>query len=415
MYFTNIERDTLRALANTYMEIATLPIQKQKVEHIKKFNRLEDVPPIVTAFQLPWNEINHDDSITCVCKDKYLYDIELFLRKRIYKFNHFPLDMVVEPCLTIPFVAHNSSYGMDKLENIAITDAGNNVRSHEYINQLLENEDIDKIKDMQLTVDDKASRELKSIVEGILGDIIPVFQAGGIDIRCAMWDHLAEVMGVENIYFDLVDRPEFLHAIMERMTTSALKGIERANKLRLFNSSLNFCHCSPIYTDDLLPTFMGGSECTSHNSWNFGMAQLFTAVSPDVSKEFEIPYMARIAKEFGSFYYGCCEKLDDRLDLVATIPNVKKVSCSPWSDKKNFAEKLNPKLIMSQKPNPAFLAASSFNEDIVKKDIRQTLEIAKSNKINVEFLLKDVSTVMYDPIRLDRWAKVVTETIGEYY
>ncbi len=415
MNYSNTEKLLLRKLATEYMEIATLPIQLQKVEHIKKFNRLESVPPLVTAFQLPWNEINHDGSLSCVCNNRYLYDIELFFRKRIYKFKHFPLDMVVEPYLTIPFVAHNSSYGMTKVENIAITDKENDVTSHDYINQILEDEDIDKIKDMDITIDEIASAQLKSVVFDIMGDIIPIYQAGGVYIRCQMWDHLSEVMGVESIYFDLIDRPEFIHAIMERMTQSVLSGIEQANKLKLFNSSLNFCHCSPTYTDDMLPTFMGGKEFTSQNSWSFGMAQLFTAVSPEISQEFEIPYMSKIAKEFGGFYYGCCERLDDRLDLVATIPNVKKVSCSPWSNKKNFAEKLDPRLIMSQKPNPAFLAASSFNEDIVRADIAETIEIAKSNNLNVEFLLKDVSTVNYDPKRLDRWAAIVNETIYKYY
>ncbi len=417
MQYTAKEKEIIRSLAAQYMDIASLPIQQQKLDHIKRFNRLEKVRPLVTAFQLPWNELNVSGELTCVCSNRYLRGIENFFRHQIYSYNHFAymLDMVIEPFLTIPFVAHNTGYGMQQQEDTAITDEKNDVISHHYKNQFLEEEDVEKIKEMQISYDPDASRELKQAVEQLLGDIIPIHQAGGIYIRCQMWDELAEMMGVEDAYYDIIDRPEFIHAIMERMTSSALSGIAQANKFGLFNSSENYSHCSPTYSDELLPSFMGGKEFLSKNCWAFGMAQLFTSVSPDVTAEFEIPYISKIAEQFGSVYYGCCERLDDRLDLIETIPNIKKVSCSPWNDKARFAQNLNPKLIMSQKPNPAFLAGSGFDEDIVRNDIIETLEAAKSNNLNVEFLLKDVSTVKYDPQRVDRWAKIVTQTIDRHY
>lgn len=72
-------------------------------------------------------------------------------------------------------------------------------------------------------------------------------------------------------------------------------------------------------------------------------------------------------------YYGCCDRLDDRLDIVKKIPNVQKVSCSPWSDRKRFAENIGNTLVMSNKPTPAYIAAESVDWEEVKKDLRWTV------------------------------------------
>ena len=136
------------------------------------------------------------------------------------------------------------------------------------------------------------------------------------------------------------------------------------------------------------------------------MAQLFTSVSPAVTAEFEIPYISRMAERFGMLYYGCCDRLDDRLDLVKQIPHLKKVSCSPWSDREKFAEAIGPGLVMSVKPNPALLAMDTFDPVAVKKDLDAALDAAKRNNVCIEFILKDISTVRYEPQRLTRWAEI---------
>ena len=113
-----------------------------------------------------------------------------------------------------------------------------------------------------------------------------------------------------------------------------------------------------------------------------------------------------MAECFGMLYYGCCDRLDDRLDLVKKIPHVKKVSCSPWSDRERFAENIGPELIMSNKPTPAFVAGDSFDGDVIQKDLERTVEAARRNNVNLEFILKDISTVRYQPERLTQWAEI---------
>lgn len=414
MQITNKEIAVLKTLANEYAEIASLPIQREKMELWKAFNRHDQTRPMVTIDQLPWNELNYDGSLTCVIRDPFLRSIEDDLRKTVYQWKNFPVDMVVEPFITIPFCAVNTGYGLRAVAEEALTDSKSDVISHDYQNQLETEEDIDKIKDMHISLDRETSKEWKETAGDIFQGILPVRQAGGVYIRLQIWDVLAELMNVQNIYFDLIDRPEFIHAILERMTHSALNGIKEANELGLFDTSANICHCSGIYTDELLPDFGAGIGNDSFHSWSCAMAQLFTSASPAVTEEFEVPYISQLADQFGMFYYGCCERLDDRLDIVQKIPNVRKISCSPWSDKEKFAGRLRKDIIMSNKPSPAYLASPSLDLDLIRKDLEETCRIAKQNQVNVEFLLKDISTVKNQPERLSAWAQTAMSTVVNY-
>ncbi len=141
------------------------------------------------------------------------------------------------------------------------------------------------------------------------------------------------------------------------------------------------------------------------------MAQLFTSVSPETTREFELPYIKRMAEPFGMIYYGCCDRLDDRLDIIREIPNLKKVSCSPWSDKKRFTREIGETLIMSYKPTPAYVADENVNWAEVRKDLQETYDLAKENKVNLEIILKDISTVRSDPDRLTRWSEIAMEIV----
>ena len=81
---------------------------------------------------------------------------------------------------------------------------------------------------------------------------------------------------------------------------------------------------------------------------------------------------------FGAIYYGCCDRLDDRLNVIEKLPQVRKISCSPWSDRERFAANLDRKrYVMSNKPSPAFLATPSLEEDAIRADLRRTIRAAR--------------------------------------
>ena len=384
------------------MEIATLPVQQEKIDMWKALNAGNMTRPMVVIDQLPWHELGFD----ALCAgDPFWQDIEKHLRQTLYKWEHFPADMVVEPFIPIPMAISGQNYGIAVQEEQLAADPNSHVVSHHYENQLQEEADVAKILDMRMAHDQAQTNLRLEAAQELFDGIIPV-RARGVSFDLALWDTLAKLMGVEDIYFDLVDRPEFIHKIMRRMTDAALAGIKQAGELNVCNSDANTCHCSYIYTDELLPGPGEGRGYQSPDCWAYGMAQLFTSVSPETTKEFELPYIQELASHFGGIYYGCCDRLDDRMDLVLQIPNIRKISCSPWSDRDVFAEKIGKKLVMSSKPSPAVLAGASVDYDEVKKDLRHTMEAARRYGVNLEIILKDLSTVQYKPERLAEWNRI---------
>jgi len=136
-------------------------------------------------------------------------------------------------------------------------------------------------------------------------------------------------------------------------------------------------------------------------------------VSPAMFKEFEVDYASRIFERFGLVYYGCCDPLDGKMDEVRMIPNVRKVSMSPWVDQARGAAEIGGDYVYSRKPSPAFVATDRFDPDAVRRDLSETMEACAGHGCSVEFILKDISTVRYEPQRLTEWANVAMEVVGQ--
>jgi hypothetical protein len=398
----------LRQLGETYMRYASLPAQREKLRLWKAHNRKAGERPMVVIDQLPWHELEHaaPDALRLQIGDPYWRGVERGLRQQIYQWENFPVDMVLEPFIAVPAAIARTGYGVELDEDTIVKVQNETASSHFYKAVIKEPEDLAKIRDIHVTRDDARSEKNLQEARRVFGGIAPVCLTHGEQFHLGAWDSLTTWMGVENVYFDLLDRPEFLHAAMRRTTDAILAGIADAERLEACDDIAKTCHCSYAYTDDLLPDFGQGKGAKPQYSWAYGLAQLFSSTAPDVTREFELPYICEMAARFGKIYYGCCERLDDRLDIVAQIPNVQKVSCSPWSDRERFCERLPKNLIVSFKPNPANLAGVAPNEDAARADIMRSLAAARENGLNAELIMKDVSTVGGDPGRLAQWGEM---------
>lgn len=409
MEITNQDIEVLRELAKKYMSYATLPIQNEKRELWRNLNRLNMQKPMLAIDQMPWHELDVDGSLICRVENPYFRGVEWELRMAIYKWEHLPADMVLNPYIMLNRPIGNTGYGLAFESEKAISDEKSNVFGYHFINQFEESEDIEKLKDPIVTLDREAEADIIATSHEIFDGIAP-FKLTGWIMHVGLWDFISQWMGVENVYMELMDRPEFMHALMERLTRATIHQIEQINELGVYDINTHMCHCSYTFHDDLPSSSCDIDNPTTADGWCFGLAQLFSSVSPSITAEFEVPYMQRIFPYFGSVYYGCCDRLDDRLDIVDRMPNIRKISCSPWSDRENFASKINAaKYIMSNKPNPALLATDSFDEDAVRADLRRTIRAAKDNGVCLEMILKDISTVRYEPQRLWRWSEIAAE------
>jgi hypothetical protein len=138
---------------------------------------------------------------------------------------------------------------------------------------------------------------------------------------------------------------------------------------------------------------------------------MFSTVSPAMFKEFEVDYASRICARFGLVYYGCCDPLDLKMNEVRMIPNVRKISMSPWVNEDRGAAEIGGDFVYSRKPSPALLAWPRFNEQAVREHVQASVDACARHGCPLELILKDISTVKYEPERLFQWARIAMEVV----
>ena len=387
-----------------------MPVQEEKRALWLALNRCAMQKPMVLIDQMPWNELM-EPSLACTVQDAYWRGVEWWLRSQTYKWEHLPVDMVLTPYVQLPRPLSDTGYGL-RYERETLNEHDRSVDAQRYTDTLSTDEEVALIRPAVVTLDRDAEQAIMETAARVFEGIAP-FRMVGLSMHLGIWDWIAQARSVTNCYLDLMDRPEFVHSIMEALTDAVFTTIDRYNAVGGFDTTSTLCHCSHTFTDDL-PVGDASGRGTSQQAWAFGMAQLFSSVSPAVTEEFEVAYMKRIFAKFGAVYYGCCDRLDDRLDSIVTLPNVRKISCSPWSNREAFAANLPHRYVMSNKPSPAFLATPTFDEQAVRDDLRRTINAAAAHGVSLELILKDISTVNDDPARLWRWAEIAAEETAAF-
>ncbi len=404
------EQSILQELARAYAACAAQPKHAEKRELWLALNRCKMRRPMVLIDQIPWNEMDVDGSLACHVEDPYWRGVETWLRRTLYQQKYMPVDQVLTPYIQLPRPIHSTGWGLEVERTILQMDATSDVVSQSYHNQIRDFSDLEKLHTPVITLDREKENQILAEAEAVFTGICP-YRLVGQTMHLGLWDQIAQWMGVENCYIELMDRPELIHALMEKLTCCTLEEIAQRNALGVFDVDSHLCHCSHTFSDDLPLADCDPQRPTSSSAWAFGLAQLFTSVSPAITAEFEVAYMRRIFPHFGAIYYGCCDRLDDRLDVIEKLPRVRKISCSPWSDRDRFAANLPHKYVMSNKPNPVFVASGTLDEDAVREDLRHTIGAARTHGVDLEIILKDISTVSYKPDCLWRWAQIAQEEV----
>ena len=95
------------------------------------------------------------------------------------------------------------------------------------------------------------------------------------------------------------------------------------------------------------------------------------------------------------------------MDIVKTIPRLRKISVSPWADVDKSVAQIKDEYVISYKPNPAIFAPDKWDIKKARADLKEALD--KMKGCVVEVIMKDISTVRYDPKRLWEWAEMAKE------
>jgi hypothetical protein len=404
------DKQILQTLGQQVAEIAALPVQQETINLWKASNGLQPIRPMVLIDQIPWHEMDVDGELALQTEDAFCRGIETHLRRTLYSWKHMRADMVVEPTIDIPKAIRGAHLGIERIEERAVLDPNNDVVGHYYIDQLHTEEDLEKIQMPTVSLDVRATALAEEKACDIFDGILEV-RMQGVHPTFAVWDRIVEWHNVEKSLIDLVDRPDFIHKMMARITAASLSMLEQLEQQGLLGYPMSLIHCTGAFTDELPAPGYDPQRSRAKDLWTCGMAQIFASVSPKMHQIFELDYAVKWYEKFGLVYYGCCEPLDNKIHIVRKIPNLRKISMSPWVNVEKGAERIGSDFVFSRKPSPALLAGETFKRDVVKADLEETYNACARHNTPLEFILKDISTVCYEPQRLWQWADIAMEVV----
>jgi hypothetical protein len=265
----------------------------------------------------------------------------------------------------------------------------------------------------------------KGVLEEVMGDILDV-RVGGFDPFiyeyrdveygdsgfCGQYFfgltwQVYRFIGNQGLLYWPYDSPDAIHKLMRYMLEDRIAMFEYFQDQGLLVPNTDNQMAGPGsygYVSDL-PDADKVDDVMLGDLWGFAESQESENISPAMYKEFVLPYLAKLSEKFGLVYYGCCERLDDRLDLIMdAIGNLRSVSVSGWTDFAKAAEMLGNKYVYSRKPTPTNISGAYPDWELLEQDMKKTYAVTKDS--NLEILFRDVYTINGDRERLKRWVEM---------
>ena len=128
--------------------------------------------------------------------------------------------------------------------------------------------------------------------------------------------------------------------------------------------------------------------------------------------EFALHYEKQLLAPFGLSCYGCCEPLDRKMDIVRQIPNLRRVSMSPWVDLERASAAVGCDYVYTHKPNPSIVSMEGWHPELAEAEMREAFEKTRENVVEVN--LQDLHTLRGEPERLTEWTRMAMRLAREY-
>lgn len=411
------ERIYLRDLARRQLEYSKLPIMEQRTRHWYENNALKGEKPIIVVEHGPFREELFPEIF---CSSKMGMAVEKELLSHITSYELINDDKVVPDFYTVNRMIKMKELDQDRIVHHARDTKGRELGySYEHPVKDLK-EDFHVLKKSVYSYDDKETMAHFEFMQDLLGDILDV----RISNNSLLWfmsftARAVNIMGLERLMYSIMDYPEeterffdfILEDSFEYMDWQELEGL-----LALDNGNSRAGAGSYGFTDEL-PTdeYKKTGRVTTRDIWGNMNSQESVGLSPSMYKEFVFPIFKKAAERFGLVYYGCCEPVHEIWEsCVSTLPNLRKVSISPWCDEEYMGEALRgTNVIYSRKPSPNFLGVGSFDEAAFTEYMKKTMKAAKG--CHAEILFRDIYTLTDDITKAGKAVRIVRRLIDEMW
>jgi hypothetical protein len=417
----NKEHVRLRELAKQIREIAVDPVQK---EHAKLWTAVNDnkmIHPVALVRDYGINMLQYEDELSLQIEDEDLRNLEAHMLAEIYQWKHLRCHSITEGYILCNAVIHETNFGVPystmylppnfwrwKSQSDAV-----------HFEPVFRDEgDIGKITVPEVYYDREATRKRIEYLSEIFDGILPVYARGYDKLSFTPWDDLFRAIGLQEAMYKLIEEPELMLAFVNRYVEVFIahaKNLEVLGLLNHNNGPVLIGQGGYGYTTLLPPSPKEGVlGATLKGMWGFSAEQIFTSVSPDMTYEFGIVPEKPWAENFGLMYNGCCERLDHKLHYVLEIPNIHKISCSPFTNREAFMEQLGNKAVVSFKADSVLLSHPDWTIKESRDELIDICRLARKYGCSVEVLMKTLININGDPKRLWAWSEMARDVLSNY-
>jgi len=406
----NLDITILRDLAKRYLEICHKDVQKERRDLWRKHNSLKPTRPLIYVRAFAWQEMPESH---LTCEDPFFRHYEDFFRESLFR-ETFKDDFIFEPWVTVNAAYVTPPEGIWGLPVEWIS--SDEPRGAKKMDPpIKEPQDARRLIAPHHVIDEEGTARRVAKLRDAIGDIITIDVDRGPLYR--MWNgdistQLARLRGLEQIMWDMMDRPAWLHEVLTFMRDGILQAQEEAERAGDWTLCDHQNQSMP-YAEELAAPAANSPSVTRDKLWYFCASQETTLVGPEMFNEFMLQYQIPIISRFGLAAYGCCEDLTRKIPYLKRIPNLRRISVALTADVAKCAEQIGADYVLSYRPSPADMVGYGYDPDRIRRILRR--DLAACRECHVDVTLKDVETVQGDHERVRRWVEITRGVIEEFW
>jgi len=301
--FLPSDRTILRDLAKRIIEISENPVMNFRRRMWIKHNSLRSTYPMMLVYpEGSWCELLPDSSLNCT--DENARAIERNLRMRVYEYEHFQDDTVVDKQWIVRKKIINSGWGLEA-QWIPSSEARG---AYLFDPVIKDSTDLKKLRHPKISYDEKSSLQALGEMQNLFGDILTVTLKGVTCLSYQLMSQYTALRGLEEVMMDMYAEPQMLHDAMAFLEEGHRQILQQYVKqdLLFFNND-NTYHSSGGngYTNELPLPNADPAHVRPRDMWASAEAQEMAQVGPEQHAEFVLEYEKRLLEPFGLTGYGC--------------------------------------------------------------------------------------------------------------
>jgi len=411
------DRDILRPLVDEIAELASDPREAWKRELWARHQALlptEKIPVCVSYEGIPgqqWDFMFGRDHLRT--SSPLAREIEFDLKRRIWMARNVPDDHIVWPFITVQAVTEQVRDWGVPLEWHAPEEK---LGAKQIVSPFADGIDMSRLTEPRAVVDMEATgRRVEEAEELVAGEVavLPRYPHMGH----SPFETVVRLRGMQRLLMDVMERPEAVHAMMEFVTAALVKHHllreERGCVNALVDASGRY-HVGDFMrvNASYLAEDFGSRPPKLSDEWAYVSAQSAAGLGPAMFEEFVHQYHTRLAHLYtnGTVYYHGCERLDEKMDCIATLPHLRRFHVSPWSSVSKARETFRGSVVLEVHchPGKVFFA-------FTPEDMRSEIEdlVARAEGAPMDLNLSDIHSIDGKPDALSTWAQVAQDVVAK--